>query len=74
MTVDLYSTGCPKCNVLAIKLLSSNIPHNKITDNDIVLKKAEEFGLAEAPFLVIDNNKVLKFADALQWIKEYKGE
>lgn len=63
--IKLYSTGCPKCKVLKIKMGLKNIAFEEI--NDIELMKAR--GFMSAPMLDVDG-KVYNFIDALQWVKE----
>lgn len=64
--VILYSTGCPKCNVLKKKLFERNI---EFTENN---NKEEMFNLnfTTVPILVVDN-KVMEFKEANEWIKEH---
>lgn len=69
MKVTLYSTHCPKCNVLTQKLKMANVPFNEVDDIDIMLKK----GFMSAPMLEVDN-KTLDFTNAMKWIKERKGK
>lgn len=63
MKVILYSTGCPKCNVLNAKLNSKNIEFEVINDMDIMLEK----GFMQAPMLEVDE-KVMDFSAAIKWI------
>ena len=68
--IDFYSTDCPKCKILKMKLTEKNIAVNEVREMPVVLEKAKEFNVLEAPFLVINNSTVLTFAEALNWIKE----
>ena len=63
--IKLYSTGCPKCKVLKIKMSLKNIAYEEI--NDINEMKAR--GFMSAPMLDVDG-KVYAFSEALQWVKE----
>lgn len=63
--IILYSTNCPKCNVLKQKLQNLNI-NFQISEN---IKELIQRGFREAPILKIDN-QYLKFSEAIQWIKE----
>jgi glutaredoxin len=65
MKVILYSTGCPKCNVLNAKLNNKNIEFEIINDMDIMLEK----GFMQAPMLEVDE-KVMDFSAAIKWINE----
>ena len=61
----LYSTGCPKCEVLKQKLKEKNILFDEVTDVDIMIKK----GMMFAPMLEIDG-KELDFKQAIQFINQ----
>lgn len=61
----LYSTGCPKCKVLAAKLDEVNVEYEIFSDVD----KMIEIGIEEVPMLGIDN-KLLGFKEAVEWINE----
>lgn len=51
MAVILYSTHCPKCNVLEKKLKQKNISYEEVNDIEIMKKK----GYLSAPILEIDD-------------------
>ena len=38
----LYSTGCPRCKILAKRLDAAGIEYDVIDDMDEIMKKAEE--------------------------------
>jgi glutaredoxin len=61
--VILYSTHCPKCNVIKKKMESKNISFNEINDIDTIKTK----GFASMPMLEVDG-KVLNFVEANSWI------
>ena len=65
--ITLYSTNCPKCNVLKQKLQSLNIDF-KISDN---IDELIKLGFMEAPILKV-NDEYLNFSKAVNWIKEQK--
>lgn len=66
--VKVYSTGCPRCNVLKIKLEQANIPFEIVDDLDFLIKK----GFQSVP--VLDTGKdLLEFASAVEWIKNNEG-
>lgn len=65
MKVILYSTHCPKCNVLIHKLKEANIEYEEITDTDTMINK----GFTTVPVLEVDG-KTMDFLNATQWIKE----
>lgn len=63
--VILYSTGCPKCNVLKKKLLEHNIEflENNNTEEMISLN------FINIPVLDVDGMR-MGFKEAVEWIKE----
>lgn len=64
--VILYTIHCPQCKVLEKKLQIANIQYNVIDD----VAEFEKKGFKSAPVLIVDD-KVLKFSEAINWIKEY---
>lgn len=69
MGIILYSTGCPKCNVLKKKLAESNIEY---TESNSV-KDLLDRGIDEVPVLKV-NNEYLLFKQAVDWIRNTKDE
>lgn len=65
MKVILYTTHCPKCNVLDKKLTSKGIAYIKNTDTKEMLKK----GFSTAPMLEVDG-VIMDFKQANDWINE----
>lgn len=65
MNVILYSTGCPKCNILKKKLADAKIDYSVVEDVDVMLSK----GLKEVPWLEVDGN-LMNFVDSSKWINE----
>ena len=65
--ITLYSTNCPKCNVLKQKLQSLNINFEISYNIDELI----ELGFMEAPILKV-NDQYLNFSKAVNWIKEKK--
>lgn len=64
MKVVMYSTHCPKCKVLAMKLAQKGIEFEEI-DN---LDEMRRIGLKSAPALRIEGN-ILGFNEAIEWLK-----
>ena len=64
MGVILYSTNCPKCNVLKKKLSDDGVDYT--VEGDVELMKSK--GFTEAPMLEVDGN-VLNFKQAVDWLK-----
>lgn len=63
MTITLYSTHCPKCNVLEKKLKQKNISYEEINDIEIMKEK----GYLSVPVLEIDGVS-MDFKTASDWI------
>ena len=67
--VLLHTTGCPKCEILKIKLESKNIPFETNYDTEIMLEK----GFLEAPMLEVDEYTCLNLINATKWVNNYEG-
>lgn len=68
--VILYSTGCPKCNLLEKRLTASNIDYKISDDVEILIEK----GFQSAPVLQI-NDEYLDYASAMRKLRDYeRGE
>lgn len=63
--VILYSTHCPRCKVLTMKLQQKGIEFEEI--NDVNQMKAK--GFQEAPKLEV-NETIMGFQEAVKWIGE----
>lgn len=61
----LYTTGCPKCNVLKEKLKSKNITFDEVTSKEEMLK----LGISHVPLLKVEE-EMLAFVEANRWINE----
>ena len=65
MSIILYSTGCPKCNVLEAKLNSKSIKYEVCRDIEVMQSK----GMMTAPNLEVDG-KLMDFSTAIKWVNE----
>ena len=61
--ITFYSTHCPQCKVLQMKLEKKNIDFVECDDTE----KMKSLGLKAAPALEI-NGEILGFADAVKWV------
>ena len=61
--ITLYSTGCPRCNVLVQKLNSKGIEYNVVNDVDVMTEK----GISTVPVLEV-NGQLLQFKEAVDWV------
>lgn len=65
MDIVLYSTGCPKCNILKKKLAEKSIPY--IENNNV--EEMTSLGIDYIPVLRV-NGKMLQFKEANDWINQ----
>lgn len=65
--VKLFSTHCPKCNILTKKLQENNIEYEEENDVDTMLS----LGITTVPMLEVDE-KLINFKDAINWINQLK--
>lgn len=70
MKVTLYSTGCPKCNVLKKKLEAANINYTEVTDTDKVSQICNSTGFDSVPIIAIEDGHILDFNRAIAWVKQ----
>lgn len=66
--VVLYSTGCPRCNVLKQKLDSKGITFTEDSDVDKMLS----MNITQVPVLEVDGKR-MEFVEANFWINEQEG-
>lgn len=65
MKVVLYTTHCPRCEVLASKLSSAAISYEVVEDTEVMLSK----GIMSAPMLEVDGS-MLEFKQAVDWVNK----
>ena len=63
MKIVLFSTKCPRCNVLEKKLQQKNIAYEEVNDVDIIEGK----GYLSVPVLEVDGTS-MDFKAANDWI------
>lgn len=61
--IILYSTGCPKCNVLKDKLNRKNIIFDEVSDKNEMIKKE----IVKVPVLEV-NGELMDFVKANDWV------
>lgn len=61
--VTLYTTHCPKCNVLTAKLNEKGIPYEEVDDVNTMISK----NIMTAPYLEVDGN-LMDFVNAVNWV------
>ncbi len=65
--INLYSTGCPKCKILEMKLKQKNIRYNEISD----LEKLKEKNILQVPVLEVDG-EFYDFAKAVMFVNNFE--
>lgn len=65
MEIILYSTGCPKCNVLKKKLDDQNIGYSENTN----IETMTSLGIEQVPVLSVDGD-LMDFSQANIWINQ----
>ncbi len=65
MEVILYTTHCPKCNILEKKMQIAGINYTVSED----VQKMLELGFKSAPVLTVDNEPYL-FKEACLWVDD----
>ena len=63
--ITLYSTHCPKCNVLKEKLENAGVMFTEINDIQVMADK----GFMSAPMLVV-GGQTMNFKAAVQWLND----
>ena len=66
MKIVLYTTGCPRCDILHAKLKQAAVTYETVTDVSIMAEK----GFFYLPILEVDD-EAMEFGDAVKWLKEY---
>lgn len=63
--IKLYSTHCPKCEILETKLNQKSIQYEECNDVEEMLSK----GIETVPILEVDG-QMLDFGKAVRWVNE----
>lgn len=61
--IKLYSTGCPNCKVLTMKLDKKGIQYELHSDTE----EMKALGLRTAPAIDVDG-KIMFFNEAIKWV------
>ena len=65
--INLYTTGCPKCKILEMKLKQKNIVFNEISNLEILKSK----NILNVPVLEVDNT-FYDFVSACKMVNEFE--
>ena len=61
--IIMYSTGCPKCEILKEKLDAKEISYDLVSD----VEEMKKLGITKVPMLSVDG-KLMQYRDAVKWI------
>lgn len=61
----LFSTGCPKCQILEKKLAQKGIEYNEVND----IQQMLDMGLKSVPWFEVDG-QMMDFNQANKWVNE----
>lgn len=67
--VTLFTTHCPKCEVLASKLKTRNIPYTIVDNTDELIA----LGFTQSPMLKV-SDQTFGFVDAIKWVNSQNCE
>ena len=62
--ITLYSTGCPKCKVLKMKLEQKGLEYTECNDTE----KMQELGISTVPMLQVDDGELMNFTTAVAYV------
>lgn len=65
MKIILFTTHCPRCKIVDMKLKEKGIDYTENTNVEEMLK----LGITSVPYLMVDN-ELFDFSTAIKWIKE----
>ncbi len=71
MKIILYSTNCPKCNIIKLKLQQLHLDYTLVEDVDTTVDIAKQHNIKSAPILQVDD-KFYDFNAAVAFLKEVK--
>ena len=63
--IILYSTGCPRCEILKMKLKEKKIKYTVETD----VEKMLSYGIYDVPYLQV-GDQLYDFREAFHWVNE----
>lgn len=62
----LYTTHCPKCQVLKTKLQEKGFDHKEVTD----IEEFTRLGIETVPVLELEDGRLLNFKEAIDYISD----
>ena len=75
--IKLYSTGCPRCNILKKKLDAAEINYTVVEDMSEIERVCNELKVDMLPILEVEINEemsqFMEFPQAVKWVGEQNG-
>lgn len=65
LKITLYSTDCPRCNILKDKLKDAGYRFQVVADPELMIA----LGFKESPMLSVEG-ELMNFSKAIAWLKE----
>ena len=70
ISITIYTTHCPRCEVLKKKLEQKGITwYNEIDSMEIM----NNLGIKSVPMMSINDGELMNFVDAIKWINSVEG-
>ena len=69
--IRLYSTHCPKCKIVEMKMNQKGLAFIVIDNEEEVVNTGKAHNIMSAPILEVDD-EFYDFANAVKWINERK--
>lgn len=67
--IKLYTSHCPQCRVVELKLNNKHIPHEIIDDIELMVS----LGMKAAPVIELEDGTRLAFSEAIAWINQQEA-
>ena len=71
MSIELFSTNCPRCKILEAKLNEKHVAY-QLFDGERAIESIQERGFMSAPLLCVDGEN-MDFGKAIKWVNEYEN-
>lgn len=67
ISITIYTTHCPRCEVLKKKLEQKGITwYNEIDSMEIM----NDLGIKSVPMMSVNDGELMNFTDAIKWVNE----
>lgn len=70
ISITIYTTHCPRCEVLKKKLKQKGITwYNEIDSMEIM----NNLGIKSVPMMSVNDGELMNFEEAIKWINSVEG-